>query len=75
VHGIRSDATNSDVYDRSKVQVLELQTSSVAGVDAVAYPHVDISEHSALSDIQVVRDPSGLGCHGLVAKELEVWGS
>ena len=78
VLGMKGDATNSDVFQHSKVQTLEIRCSYYAGGQDLlenynaAYDLLDLLEsHTYWADVLVVEDSTGEGCFSLVAKQLQ----
>lgn len=69
IHVLRSDATNSSVWHRSKLQSTELRSIYVFATPETCL-EPDWYEHTVYPDIQAVEDSSGAGCHGLLSKQL-----
>eukprot|EP00969_Alexandrium_andersonii_P099664 4396427-Alexandrium_andersonii.AAC.1 len=74
IHSLRGDATNSEVFKRSKVHNLELFSlyCTGAGHDTTGREAFEtmFSWSLALADIQLVKDFTGPGTHGMVLKQL-----
>ena len=76
VHTLRSDATNSNMCQESKVQNMEICTSFHAGDPIQQYtdtltalPDL-LTEHTSSADVLRVTDSSGLGCFALKLKQM-----
>ena len=78
VLGMKGDATNSDVFQHSKVQTLEIRCSYYNGGQDLLKNYnanadlLDLLEsHTYWADVLVVEDSTGEGCFSLVAKQLQ----
>ena len=78
VLGMKGDATNSDVFQHSKVQTLEIRCSYYNGGQDLLKNYnanadlLDLLEsHTYWADVLVVEDSTGQGCFSLVAKQLQ----
>lgn len=83
-HGIRSDATNSNVWHRSKVQNTQVEScyllrpEAVKGYSSGRVLHSDVFEATnrlvRYTDLQRVTDATGPGAFALIKKQVESLG-
>ena len=71
MHCIRTDATNAKVWQRRKVNVLEVRSCYYFG-DATAEFEHQVEELQCLADLQVLNTPgcSGAGLYSVILKQL-----
>eukprot|EP00974_Lingulodinium_polyedra_P114322 11068395-Lingulodinium_polyedra.AAC.1 len=73
VHGMRGDATNSQVRQRSKLRLAFLETvyvvESVKATDSWSDVIAQAARWRCMADVQVVGASTGAVCHALVPKQ------